>query len=456
MPLPTLQPFWTSKDGSLVKLYQGDALTVLKRLPSNSVNMCVTSPPYWGLRDYKTAQWVGGKRDCDHIEHTAVKAHKSSTLGIAADGSGRRMPATNAAYQALLRQFAATCGKCGAKRVDQQLGSEPTPEEFVANLVAVFREVRRVLHPTGTLWLNIGGGYLSGGQMDCTPWRVALALQRDGWVFRQDIIWHKVCPMPESVTNRCTKAHEYIFLFAKQQRYFFDNEAIRERTASEVTPEEYEELLELDGSVAKAGIKGPNGRPDVLGTGRKHGLKTGNVAPPGGRNKRSVWSMASGGYAGAHFATYPPKLIEPCILAGTSAHGCCAKCGAPYTRIVESTKLARERPNDYVKRQGVEGTGNSCANTVAGVATKTLGWKAGCNCGASVVPCTVLDPFCGSGTTCCVSALDGRRSIGIDLSETYLKQNAIPRITGALWSVPAIAMLMQPLPNAFKGGARCA
>ena len=443
-----LRPFWQTTDGRTVRLYRGDVLDVLRRMPAKSVHTVVTSPPYWGLRDYG---------------------------------------------------------------VDGQIGSEETVEEFVAKLVEVFTEVYRVLRDDGTVWLNIGDSYSGNGNLVGAPWRLALALQAEGWILRQDIIWAKPSPMPEAIKNRCTKAHEYIFLLAKQRSYYFDNEAIREKTGSETDPEEYAQLLELDRQRKEDWYQRYNGRKDSLGTGKKSGIRPGGISPPNGRNKRSVWSIAGTGYPGAHFATFPVKLVEPCILAGTSEYGCCTRCGAPWKRVVEETPVERERPNDYVKRTGAEGTGNSCANTVAGVDVKTWGWYPTCRCDGlpllpkepavgkgwnrakrnlglavignwkqgriddekridgslkrnsperqawvaecrklvakasriAVAQSVVLDLFIGSGTTAACAIALGRHSVGIDLSDRYLRENAIPRIEGELLSRPALAHLAE-------------
>ena len=225
-----------------IKILQGNCLETLSSLEEKSVNTCVTSPPYWGLRDY---------------------------------GNG------------------------------DQLGQEETPEKFVENLVNVFREVRRVLRDDGTVWLNIGDSYLANKQLSGIPWRVAFALQADGWYLRQDIIWSKPNPMPESVTDRCTKAHEYIFLLSKSAKYYYDNEAIKEDSA-----ESSKDRLNQD-------IK------NQKGSSRVPGKTNGAMHAVGGekRNKRSVWSIPVASYSEAHFATYPPKLIKPCILAGCPEGG---------------------------------------------------------------------------------------------------------------------------------------
>jgi DNA modification methylase len=277
-------------------------------LASGTVQTCVTSPPYYGLRDYGTPG---------------------------------------------------------------QLGLEQTPAEYVANMVAVFREVWRVLKDDGTCWLNLGDSYATSpagnkswsngvgtnkhyekesihskdkkGYGDCKPkdllgipWRVAFALQDDGWYLRSDIIWHKPNPMPESVTDRPTKSHEYIFLLTKSARYFYDNDAIKEK--AETKPHSFGWKT----TPHETGIRQIN-RSDVI------------AAPDGRRNRRSVWTVATQPYPGAHFATFPPKLIEPCILAGS-------------------------RKGDIV-----------------------------------------LDPFSGSGTTGRVAAQYGREYVGLELNPEYIK-----------------------------------
>lgn len=231
------------------KLLVGDCVESMKALPDQSINCCVTSPPYFGLRDYG---------------------------------------------------------------VDGQIGLEQTPEEYVTKMVEVFREVRRVLRDDGTLWLNIGDSYGKGKQLLGIPWRVAFALQGDGWVLRQEIIWNKPNAMPESVKDRCTKAHEQIFLLSKCPRYYFDSEAMKEDAVGGQTGKAAS--FKREGSKREQtipsqayGTHRPE-REDVSYNGEK-------------RNRRSVWSVATRPYKGAHFATFPPALIEPCILAGCQAGG---------------------------------------------------------------------------------------------------------------------------------------
>ena len=254
-----------------IKILQGSCLETLSSLEEKSINTCVTSPPYWGLRDYGTGEWVGGDPGCPHMRTTKISKDTSTGhKGMSEQG--------NVVGDAI---YKSECPKCGAVRKDDQLGLEETPEKFVENLVNVFREVRRVLRDDGTVWLNLGDSYSSEPKkpkdLIGIPWRVAFALQADGWYLRQDIIWHKPNPMPEPVKDRCTKSHEYIFLLSKSPKYYYDYEAIKTKAP---------DATEYDTS-----------------------------------NKRSVWSIPVASYSEAHFATYPPELIKPCILAGCPEGG---------------------------------------------------------------------------------------------------------------------------------------
>jgi DNA modification methylase len=312
----------------LNKIYNMDCLKGLKQLPDNSINCCVTSPPYWGLRDYG---------------------------------------------------------------VEGQLGLEKTPEEYVAKMVEVFGEVKRVLRDDGTLWLNLGdcyngsggagGDYNKGGLKEGQPkypgrkvvtlkpkdlvgipWMVAFALRADGWYLRQDIIWHKPNPMPESVKDRCTKAHEYIFLLAKSARYYYDNEAIKEDAKPE-SEKRYKSTFYT-------------GKKEMSGQGRPGNASNtpGYKRWTGKRNKRSVWTVTTKPFKEAHFATFPPDLIKPCILAGC--------------------------PKDGI----------------------------------------VLDPFMGSGTTGMVAAMYQRNFIGFELNPEYCKM-AEKRIEPYLMQQPIFELL---------------
>ena len=232
------------------KIFIGDARKRLAELPAGSVRTCITSPPYFGLRDYGTASWDGGDPECPHTgKPMATKANINRNTG----GGNDVKNAT------ALEFFRERCERCGAMRIDSQMGLEETPDAYVAEMVLLFREVWRVLADDGTLWLNLGDSYSGSGKgpagnlgakhdernMEHTkasgnvpiglkpkdligiPWRVAFALQADGWYLRQDIIWAKPNPMPESVTDRCTKSHEYVFLLSKSARYYYDNVAIK-------------------------------------------------------------------------------------------------------------------------------------------------------------------------------------------------------------------------------------
>lgn len=350
----------------------GQALEKLQELEDESVHCVVTSPPYWGLRDYG---------------------------------------------------------------VDDQLGLEQTPDEYVENMVAVFREVWRVLRDDGTLWLNLGDSYAGsnttggndterkwksavGSRLEAQqikrdsglkakdlvgiPWRVAFALQADGWYLRQDIIWHKPNPMPESVTDRCTKAHEYVFLLTKSARYFYDADAVKERLAC---PNETRRPLGSKGAWEIDGRKQ-----------RENGGGSSYDGYPTKRNKRSVWAVSIKPYKEAHFAVYPPELIKPCILAGTSSKGCCPKCGAPFKRIVERTPMVKELSD---RKENLGSKGQTCCSgkQVKPPTSKTVGWEQTCDCVIDKpISCTVLDPFIGSGTTAEVSLKLHRSCIGIDLN----------------------------------------
>ena len=300
------------------EIIQGDSLTILSSFPAESVDCCITSPPYWGLRDYGTANWEGGDENCEH------------TIS-----SGDLDPKKAGQQERVTRGERSKCTKCGAKRVDSQLGLEKTPEEYVANMVKVFAEVKRVLKKEGTLWLNLGDSYNSGTQFNNNegleiaerytetglgkkwgghrsilknlkpkdlvgiPWRVAFALQADGWYLRQDIIWAKPNPMPESVTDRCTKSHEYIFLMSKSPKYYFDNEAIKEVAVAQ----------EARGGGNKA-----------AGAGHNNLHKSGDIAYLT-RNRRSVWTISTKPFSEAHFATFPEDLIVPMVKAGCPLGG---------------------------------------------------------------------------------------------------------------------------------------
>jgi DNA modification methylase len=360
----------------VIQIIAGDCRSVLATLPAESVHCCVTSPPYFGLRDY----------------------------GIA-----------------------------------EQIGLEATPEAFVAELVAVFREVRRVLRDDGTLWLNLGDGYagstMTGGNAGINasggadgfkqrrqfarknetpglkakdligiPWRVAFALQADGWYLRQDIIWSKLNPMPESVQDRCTKAHEYLFLLSKSPTYFCDMAAIAEEAihaGKEVTLGEK--------SLSRGQATGAN----VAASG--NGLAD-SVTVAATRNKRSVWTVATQPFKEAHFATFPPDLIVDCIKAGAPAQ-CCETCGAAWERVEERTPMVLDRSDRTHDRGQTRASG-----TMLEAPTRvTLGFAPSCACPVNTGTGrgVVLDPFGGAGTTGLVADREQRDAILIELNPTY-------------------------------------
>jgi DNA modification methylase len=353
-------------------ILQGHVLDRLRELPEKSVHCVVTSPPYWGLRDYGVSPMVwGGNPVCAHVWDSAVvpTANGQTTHPMIAQ-TMNRASATRAP------RVSESCGQCGAWR--GQLGLEPTPQLFVTHLVEVFREVRRVLREDGTCWVNLGDTYVGAGKLrtgaGCSlkpkdlagiPWRVAFGLQDDGWWLRSDCIWAKPNPMPEplhyrgapvpleskegsrrALRNRPARSHEYVFLLTRSPRYFYDPEAVLE-------PLQESTLRRLRSHIPNP-VDNPNSRSKhPVGDFRRFPMLANSN--PSGRHLRSVWWIAIQPYRGAHFATFPEKLAETCIKVGS--------------------------PKDGV----------------------------------------VLDPFAGSGTTLAVARALGRRSIGIELKPEYVE-----------------------------------
>jgi DNA modification methylase len=455
------------------EIRQGDVLEVLRTLPDESVHYCITSPPYWGLRAYKTEPQIWcGDPSCHHQFREELPHGRRGNRGVSGTG-GKLHPALEESGQGPGAGGGGRfCVGCGAWR--GELGLEPTPELYIAHIVKIFHQMWRVLRNDGTLWLVLGDSYagswgnqgrkegrgtqrpihvpviqnfelypnihsrtgswvnshrtLKPKDLIGIPWRVALALQADGWYLRSDIIWAKPNPMPESVTDRPTKSHEYLFLLAKSERYYYDAEAIREPVSSKT--------LSAHTSPRKAS--------GVESAGEKLNLwmeRQGGRYHPQRRNKRSVWTIATEPYAGAHFATYPTALVEPCIKAGSSEHGCCGACGAPWQRVVRRTSVV---PIDYEGKWSVAAPQASGRRMLANVRARrragedhdhpfplptTVGWKRTCTHGQDPVPCTVIDPFCGSGTTGVVALGLGRRFIGVELNPPYVEM-ARRRIAG--------------------------
>ena len=356
----------------------GDCRETLKTVTNSTVQTCVTSPPYYGLRDYGTATWIGGDSNCNHMRDSKVNPSNC----ITGHKNHDKMAGVGDAI------YKTKCPKCGAIRQDSQIGLEQTPEDYIDQLVQVFREVHRVLKDDGTLWVNIGDSYYNyrsgkgqalpkqsvsktnqdlpqvnpkrGNKLDGLkekdligiPWMLAFALRKDGWYLRQDIIWHKPNPMPESVRDRCTKSHEYIFLLSKSRSYYYNHEAIKEPVK--------QDWGTRDRSKGKYHNEGTGLQP--------HSGLTKSYTT---KNKRSVWTVTNKPYKGAHFAVFPTDLIEPCILAGSS-----------------------------------EGD-------------------------------VVLDPFMGSGTTAMVALKHNRNYIGCELNEDYASLQT-DRIDSIPSQLPAI------------------
>ncbi len=453
-------------------IVHGNAVSI--PLADKSVHCVVTSPPYWGLRDYGVEPTIwGGDPGCRH--EWDVFTHIPQPHGD--DGTGGNLDGGRAT-QAQTRigpVESAVCRRCGAWR--GVLGLEPVHDClawargeppcnvcYVCHLRVIFGEIWRVLRDDGTVWLNLGDSYASSGtwghhhldelgaclgtgggkkhsRMICRraptppglkkkdlvgiPWRVALALQADGWYLRSDIIWSKPNALPESVKDRPTRVHEYIFLLAKSRRYFYDWLAVREAPSPA-------SLARINQASFHMQTGGPKDYGHEVNTNRSMRRTLENFARNPGRNKRSVWIIPTKPYVGAHFAVFPGRLIEPCISAGTSARGVCRRCGAPWERVTEPVGLIRQHWAPGTQRkiheaQGMHGR-TSVMNTGHTIKRVTTGWRPTCDCDAGEpVPAVVLDPFAGSGTVGEVCRRLGRRFVGIDLNLRYLRDLALPR-----------------------------
>lgn len=434
-----------------IRILVGDARERLRELPDNFVHCVVTSPPYFGLRDYGTAKWEGGDIACRHVVGEMRRG-----LGLAQSPANTRGGAIKVAETPDI-QARAVCPHCGARRTDNQIGLEETPAQFVAALVDLFREVRRVLRDDGTVWLNLGDSYnayngnrgssasldrrrdaavhvrpkLPGGSGLTTstlknkdligiPWRVAFALQDDGWYLRQDIIWAKPNPMPESVTDRCTKAHEYLFLLAKSERYAFDQQAIMEAvTASTIQRLSQPTLAEQYGSDRVPGkTNGPmKAKPRKKGNAKtfRGGTyvrgqsfdnstpmerdSTGNAPNESElRNRRSVWTVSTAAFAG--------EFCQSCRV---------------FFQGDRLAALKVEKKKDGERERRIRHCTCGCTDRwLSHFATFPADLIEPCIlAGAPPITGIVLDPFGGAGTTGLVAHQLSRQSILLELNPDY-------------------------------------
>jgi DNA modification methylase len=440
----------------------GNCLELLRDMPPNIVQTVITSPPYFGLRNYGTNPQIwGGKPDCDHKWVTTLPRRLRSekdvknpdTIQNANKGANCALPTTRA------------CETCGAW--EGELGLEPTPELFIEHLCEILDEVKRVLREDGTVWLNIADTYWAGkgqsGQQSAdeqearakngetlnrghhniagkhatrpqdgrhptikpkdlclVPQRLAIALQERGWYLRMEVIWSKKNCMPESMEDRCTRSHEQIWVLSKNRDYYYDKYGF-------TTPPKEEILQQI---LADAEF---------------------------GANLRTVWIMnASGGYRddeGQHHATFPPELPERCIKLGTSVKGACKDCGAPYERDVEKTYplVTTEPPQTTLNLDTPEwyGSGGSSFQGHSGYVKAdgtsmvpvvvTKGWSKSCKCETNEIrPCIVMDIFNGTGTTGLVAMQNGRAYIGLELLERFVRMTE-KRFTGGM---PLLEMMV--------------
>lgn len=431
---PVVVPYNLGDNPPNATLYYGhDCRDVLKQLPADSIHAVITSPPYWGLRDYQVdASIWGGSPECDHQWGAEIPGSSQGGSGTPTDKNNRGENYGRDAARGAL------CDQCGAWR--GCLGLEPTPQMFVDHIVEVFREIRRVLHPSGTAWINLGdsyandakwGGSTSGKHAGALhgstsvgrtkketllrpkslvgiPWRTAFALQADGWILRSDVIWSKPNPLPESVEDRPTKAHEYIFMLAKSGVYFYDCEATKEPFLSRTSPGM---KIDLEGTMAKvmAEAEDPS-LVDVIY----------------GRYRRTVWDVPCKPYAGAHFAVWPEALVDVMVRASTSNHGVCSQCNAPTDRqILRLGKTTgRYGEFDLIAKAEERGIVNPIRVSLDGETPVsvhiTTGWKPTCTCSQPIKRPVILDPFSGSGTTGMVAMAKNRDYIGIDAGCQYL------------------------------------
>ncbi len=445
----------------VIDFHCGHSVDVLGGFPENHFHLCVTSPPYWCLRSYKTDPQVwGGDPLCEH-EWTEQRGPITTRW---ADGTKAKFSDLDRANAKRVREpvsYGDMCSKCGAWR--GELGHERRPDQYIEHLAEVFAAVRRVLRKDGSLWIVIGDTYASGkgrcnpeirarnsmhvkayreggvpafsqNRSDLTasglkpkelagiPWRLAFRLQAQGWWWRSVDIWHKPNGMPYQGKDRTSCAHEYVLMFTKSKKNYWDVEATREPLAPDSLARSmrrkgngkyYGSTPHEIGNIARGENYGPDGNPE-------------KICNPLGRQMRSVRTVANRGTRRKHFAVYPVKLIEPYILSGTSERGCCPECGAPWARIIEW----HDYPDDPAIRGG--SYQQSTHNRMHELSKRKgepkgrkfpvlMGWQPSCRCNAGdPVPCRVLDPFAGSGTTGIVCERFNRDAVLIDLNPDFV------------------------------------
>jgi len=403
-------------------ILQGDALTKLKELPEKSINMCMTSPPYWALRDYGTANWEGGDEKCDHKIPDGEKDPKNKN---------------NTSHN--VRFIRDVCYKCGAKRIDKQLGLEPTFEQYISNLCDIFDGVKRVLRDDGTCWVNLGdtynagrngghaGGKIAFGKIEnnleaypkqsgvnvegmsakcltMIPQRFAIEMINRGWILRNTIIWHKPNCMPCSAKDRFTVDFEYVFLFSKKKKYYFE--------------QQLEKTITKDSNVRDRDTTKLNNTP---GRTRMGGLTKNDYDL---KNKRTVWRICPKPFKEAHFAVYPEELCETPIKAGCPEF-VCKKCGMPKILEIEYSggtigKGWHDHSND-MKEGMLQSVGGLDSQGEQPYKREIKGYKPTCNCNAGFTGGIVLDPFFGAGTTGLVALKQNKNYIGIELNPEYIE-----------------------------------
>lgn len=427
-----MEAYYQDKKGAF---YLGDSLEVLKTFPSETIDCCITSPPYWGLRDYGTAKWEGGDPACDH-----KAAKEKSRYDYSLESSPIQRPTTGTDAP----KWKDICPVCGAKKIDKQLGLESAFQEYISKLCDMFDEVKRVLKPTGTCWVNLGDTYggsggdsskvgqeqrtttgidtrpvsmSTEGNRDATkgfekclmqiPSHFSIEMVRRGWILRNEIIWYKRNCMPTSVTDRFTVDFEKIFFFVKNKRYYFEQQL--DKFADE----------RMGNPGGGHNSKFAEERPDMARLLKEGWNADGKIL---GRNKRCVWDICPKPFKDAHFAVFPPELVETPLKAGCPDN-ICKKCGKPREKIYELGEVLSKGGSDNAKMAQNK-------DSYMGAETKCKGIEArehiskgltDCGCNAGFEPGVVLDPFLGSGTTAMVAKYLGRRFIGIDLNEKYLQ-----------------------------------